>query len=60
MPEMKKFMVTWYDKGNCDIASVNLEACTIPGAFAPAYNGLSRKQFAAVQAEAVSVEVKEI
>ncbi|MBO6275875.1 MAG: hypothetical protein J6N20_00270 [Pseudomonas sp.] len=60
MPKMKKYSVVWFDNGNCEIAVVKIEACTIQGAFAPAYNGLSRKQFAAVQIEAVSVEVKEI
>lgn len=60
MPVMKKFAVTWWDVGNCEIATVKLEACTLPGAFAPAYNGLTRKQFAAVQKEAVSVDVREL
>lgn len=60
MHKMKLFSVVWIDKGNCEIAEVQIEACTIPSAFAPAYNGLSRKQFAAVQKEAVSVVVKEL
>lgn len=58
--EMKTFIVTWIDAGNCEIAEVKIVACTHRGAFAPAYNGLTRKQFAAVQKEAVSVVIKEL
>lgn len=60
MPKLKMFSVVWIDPGNCEIAEVKIAACSVQGAFAPAYHGLSRKQFAAVQKEAVSVVVKEL
>lgn len=60
MADLKLFSVVWIDAGNCEIAEVTLEACTIPGALAPAYHGLSRKQYTAVCKEAVSVVVKEL
>lgn len=60
MGELKLFSVIWYDKGNCEIAEVRIKAHTIPGAFAPAYHGLTQKQYDAVMAEAISVKVGEI
>ena len=60
MPKLRLFTVVWLDEGNCEIAEVQIEACSIPGAFAPAYNGLSGKQFAAVQKEAACVVIKEL
>jgi hypothetical protein len=60
MPVLKLFAVIWIDQGNCEIAEVQIEACSIPGAFAPAYNGLTRKQYEAVHTEATSVIVKEL
>ena len=59
MSKLKLFSVIWYDKGNCEIAEVRIKAHTIPGAFAPAYHGLTQKQYEAVQKEAVSVKVEE-
>lgn len=57
---LKKFCVVWIDAGNCEIAEVEIEACTIPGAFAPAYNGLTREEYQAVCNEATSVIIKEL
>jgi hypothetical protein len=57
---LKMFQVTWFDAGNCEIAAVRLEATSIPGAYAPAYHGLNRKQFAEVQSEAVRMTVEEV
>lgn len=57
---LKMYQVTWLDGGNCEIATVRLEAASIPGAFAPAYHGLSQELFGEVQNEAVKVTVEEV
>jgi len=60
MPKMKLFIVCWIDAGNCEIAEVTLEANSLIGAIAPAYNGLTRKQLEAVRKDAISVVIKEL
>lgn len=60
MSPLKKYSVVWFDAGNCEIAEVEIEACTPLGAHVPAYNGLTRKEHASVQKEAVSVVIKEL
>ena len=60
MTKLKKFSVVWIDRGNCEIAEVEIEAYTLAGALVPAPDMLTKKQFAAVQKEAVSVVVKEL
>lgn len=57
---MKKFFVIWHDKGNCDIASVEVEARSVHEAIVLSYHGLNQKQFAEVQEEAVGITAQEV
>ena len=60
MSKLSKYFVIWHDKGNCDIASVEIEARSVHEALVLSYHGLNQKQFAEVQKETVGITAQEI
>ena len=52
---MLNYIVSWQDAGNCDIASVNIQARSVHEAIVLSYNALNAKQFAEVQQDAVGI-----
>lgn len=58
MAKLDTFTVTWHDKGNCDIATVELQARSVHEALVLSYYGLSKKEFAEVQEETVSITAR--
>lgn len=60
MAKISRFIVIWHDKGNCDIASAEVEARSVHEAIVLSYHGLNQKQFAEVQEEAVGITAAEV
>lgn len=60
MANLDSYTVIWHDKGNCDIASVEVAARSVHEAIVLSYNGLNQKQFDEVQEEAVGITAGKI